>query len=268
MNKEDLLILKDQLKALCLEVGAYQLENLGREDLIVDSKSSSVDLVTEIDKGSEEMIIDFISKHYPTHGILAEESGMTTNTSDYLWVIDPVDGTTNYAHGYPLFAISIGLQYKGSSLLGVIYLPYLKDFFWAIKEAGAYLDDKPIHVSHKKTLETSIITTGFPYNKKTSPNNNLDYFSLIMPQVGGIRRSGSACVDLVNVACGRMEAYFEMYLNPWDFIAGQLIIQEAGGICTYRELDGKYSILATNPDIRDELKDQLQKISTAHYPMD
>ncbi len=267
MNKENLFRLKDQLNTLCKEVGAYQLENLGREDLIVESKTSSVDLVTEIDKGSEEKIINFIKKHYPSHGILAEESGMSTTDSEYLWIIDPVDGTTNYAHGYPLFAISIGLQFKGHTILGVIYLPYLKDFFWAIDGCGAYLHDKPIHVSKKKSLESSIITTGFPYNKKTSKNNNLDYFGKIMPQVCGIRRSGSACVDLVNIACGRMEGYFEMYLNPWDFVPGQLIIHEAGGICTSKELDGRYSVLATNPYIREELISQLKLISCDHYPM-
>lgn len=267
MNKAQLYTLKDQLHELVKIVGAYQLENLGRRDLAIDSKSSTVDLVTEVDKHSEDMIIAFIDEHYPDHAVLAEESGLSTKESDYLWIIDPVDGTTNYAHGYPMFAISIGLQYKGDSLIGVIYMPYMDDLFWAIKGEGAYLNEKAIEVSHHSTLENSIVVTGFPYDKKTSKNNNLDYFGRIMPNVRGIRRSGSACVDLASVACGRVEAYFEMYLNPWDFIPGQLIIREAKGICEVKSLRGRYSIMASNPYMRQELKEHLLTVSDEDYPL-
>ena len=267
MNLEQLYTIKNQLQELTQQVGTYQLDNLGRRDLVTHSKTSSVDLVTEVDQHSEKMIIQYIETHFPSHSILAEESGETLREADYQWIIDPVDGTTNYAHGFPLFAISIGLTFKGETLLGVIYLPYLKDFFWAIHGEGAYLGHERIQVSDRKTLESSIIVTGFPYNKKTTKDNNLNYFGKVMPQVGGIRRSGSACVDLVFVASGRTEGYFEMYLNPWDFVPGQLIIREAGGICEVRPLRGRYSILATNPHIRGELKSLLESVSSDDYPM-
>lgn len=265
MKKNELLALKDQLQQLATTVGAYQVENLGRKDLIINSKSSAVDLVTEVDKKSEEMIIAFIEENYPDHAILAEESGMTNKESDYMWVIDPVDGTTNYAHGYPLFAISIGLSFKGDIILGTIYMPYMKDFFWAIKGHGAFLGNEPITVSSNKTLEASIIATGFPYNKKTSVHNNLDYFAEVMPNVCGIRRSGSACVDLVNIASGRIDGYFEMYLNPWDYLPGQLLVREAGGICEVRLVREKYSIIATNPYIRKELTDRIFSVGQDDY---
>lgn len=265
MNNQELYELKDKLEDLCIRVGQYQMDNLGRRDLIIDSKSSAVDLVTEVDKKSEELIIDFINRTYTNHSILAEESGSTETQSDYLWIIDPVDGTTNYAHGYPMFAISIGLKYKEDMILGCIYMPALKEFYWAIKGQGAFVNDKPIRVSDALTLEQSIVATGFPYNKKTSPDNNLDYFGRIMPLLGGVRRSGSACVDLVSVACGRIDGYFEMYLNPWDFLPGQLIVHEAGGLVETRLVRGRYSIVATNNKIHKELRREIAAVKTSDY---
>ena len=268
MNTEEVYKIKKQIHKLVKELGIYQLENLGRHDLKVDSKSSEVDLVTEVDKESEKKIIAFIKKNFPEHGILGEESGrsIANQNSDYLWIIDPVDGTTNYAHGYPLFSIAIALQYKQETLLGSIYIPYIDEFYWAIKGEGAYLNEQPIHVSSHKKLETALLATGFPYNKKTTKNNNLDYFSKIMPNVGGVRRSGSACVDLAFVASGRTEGYFEMYINQWDFIAGQLMVREAGGICNSKPLGEKYAVVATNSYIMEELVEQLYSVSDRDYP--
>lgn len=265
MNNKELYGLKDELEDLCISVGAYQMDNLGRRDLVIDSKSSVVDLVTEVDKQSEELIIDFITTNFRDHSILAEESGSTDNDSDYMWIIDPVDGTTNYAHGYPMFAISIGLQFKGEMILGCIYMPALKEFYWAIKGEGAFVNRKPIRVSDALTLEASVVATGFPYNKKTSPHNNLDYFARIMPQLGGVRRSGSACVDLVSLAGGRIDGYFEMYLNKWDFLPGQLIVHEAGGLVETRLVRDKYSIVATNNKIHEELRREIAAVKTTDY---
>jgi len=265
METKQLYKLKDQLHELCIKVGKYQMDNLGNRELAIDQKSSSMDLVTEVDKASEVMIIDFIRSNFSNHNILAEESGMIEADSPYRWIIDPVDGTTNYAHGYPMFAISIGVEYQGSMILGCIYMPALKEFYWAIKGQGAFVNDRPIRVSENKTLEYSIVATGFPYNKKTSEHNNLKYFGLIMPQLGGVRRSGSACVDLVSVASGRIDGYFEMYLNPWDYLPGQLIIQEAGGQCSVKFVRDKYSIIAGNNYIYQEIKDQVHSISHVDY---
>ena len=265
MNKKELYELKDQLRGLTKEVGAYQMANLGRKDLVIDEKSTSVDLVTEVDKASENKIIDFIHNNYPEHSILAEESGKTDKESDYTWIIDPVDGTTNYAHGYPLFAISIGVKHHDEMIIGTIYLPALDEFYWSIKGEGAYMNEDRIHVSHAKTLEKSVVATGFPYNKKTSPHNNLDYISHIIPQLGGVRRSGSACVDLVSVAMGRFDGYFEMYLNPWDYLPGQLLVREAGGYCEVRYVREMYSIVCTNGIITHELRGEIEKIGTEDY---
>lgn len=265
MTTKELYDLKHQLHDLAKKVGAYQMANLGRRDLIIESKSSVVDLVTEVDKASEEQIIDFIRDHYPSHSILAEESGKTDKESDYTWIIDPVDGTTNYAHGYPMFAISVGLKYLNEMIIGTIYMPALDEFYWAIKGEGAFVNNKSIQVSVIPTLERSIVATGFPYNKKTSPHNNIDYFSRIAPLLGGVRRSGSACVDLVGVASGRLDGYFELYLNPWDYLPGQLIVREAGGYCEVRYVREKYSIVCTNGTITEELIGEITSVGTGDY---
>lgn len=270
MNLEELYKIKNHIHELVKEVGQYQLENLGRQDLEIDKKSSAVDLVTEVDKESERRIIHYIESHFPDHAILGEETGMTTTNHDskFLWVIDPVDGTTNYAHGYPLFSIAVALQYNQRTIFGSVYIPYMDDYFWAIQGEGAYLNSEPVHVSTQTTLETSIIATGFPYNKKTSPDNNLNYFKKIMPLVGGVRRTGSACIDLAFVASGRAEGFFEMSLSPWDFIAGQLIVQEAGGVCLTKPLRERYAVVAANSYICKELIQNLSSVSTLDYPID
>lgn len=265
MTSKELYTLKHDLHDLCKSVGAYQMLNLGRRDLIIDAKSTSVDLVTEVDKGSEKVLIEFIQANYPTHSILAEESGVTDKESDYTWIIDPVDGTTNYTHGYPLFAISIGLRYLEEMIIGCIYMPALDEFYWSIKGEGAYVNDQQIHVSTIPLLGNSIVSTGFPYNKKTSPHNNLNYFNRLCPLIGGVRRSGSACVDLVSLACGRIDGYFELYLNPWDFLPGQLIVREAGGYCEVRYVREKYTIVGTNGCITDELRGHLEAVGTEDY---
>ena len=265
MTLKELYDVKHQLHDLAKKIGAYQMANLGRRDLIIGSKSTVVDLVTEVDKASEDEIILFIKNQYPDHSILAEESGMTDKESPYTWIIDPVDGTTNYAHGYPMFAISIGLQYKGDMIIGTIYMPALDEFYWAIKGEGAFVNNKPINVSEVKTLEQSVVATGFPYNKKTSPHNNIDYFSRIAPLLGGVRRSGSACVDLVSVASGRIDGYFELSLNPWDYLPGQLIVREAGGDCEVRYVRDQYSIVCTNGIITNELRGEIKAVGTEDY---
>ena len=265
MNLSELIALKDDLRNLTAEIGSYQLANLGRDDLVSSSKSSSVDLVTEVDQESERRIIRFIKERYPDHAILAEESGSHESDSEYTWIIDPVDGTTNYAHGYPMFCIAIGLQHKEENILGTIHLPFFQEFYWAIKGEGAYCNEKRIHVSRRDTLKSSILVTGFPYNKAETEHNNLKYFNHLMPKLAGIRRSGSACFDLVHVACGRLEGYFEMYLNQWDYEPGKLIVEEAGGKCSIKPLRGRFSTVATNGLIHELLRTELHLISKEDY---
>lgn len=261
----ELINLEQEINALCLEVGRYQMKNLGNRSLERFEKTNAIDVATEVDLRSEEMIIAFIRSKYPDHNILAEESGESNQESKYTWIIDPVDGTTNYAHGYPLFAISIGVKYEDEMFLGCIYLPALNLFYSAIKGQGATCNGESIYTSSVKTLDQAVMVTGFPYHKKTTANNNLDYFSAMMPEVAGIRRSGSACFDLVHVAHGRLEAYFEMYLNQWDIRPGILIVEEAGGKAKVIKKGKSYNVVATNAYLHEVLVTKLNSVRQGDY---
>lgn len=226
LNKQETL---EKAKIWVKEVGEIQLEKLGKKNININIKSGKIDLVTEMDKLSEKILIEKIKKSHPEHSILSEESGMRDNNSDYRWIIDPLDGTTNYAHGFPVFSISVALKYKEEVILGVVYVPKLDELFFAIKDEGAYLNGERIKVSNTKKLEKSLLATGFPYDRAIDSNNNLKYFNQLVTKVRGIRRTGSAAFDLCNVAAGRFDGYWELKLNPWDVAAGVLIVREAGG---------------------------------------
>ncbi len=213
--------------------GAFLKQNLGKVKNIERKGGEEKNLVTEIDKGSEAIIIGEIKKHFPSHDILAEESGKThAAKSDYRWIIDPLDGTTNFTHGFPVFCVSIGLEHKGVLELGVIYDPNTDELFSAERGKGAFLNGKRIRVSQAETLSTSLLVTGFPYNIKENPHRAVERFVAFLMKAQAVRRMGSAALDLAYVACGRFDGFWEVALHPWDMAAGVLIVEEAGGRVT------------------------------------
>ncbi len=217
-----------------------------------------IDLVTNADKESEVFIINKISKRFPDHQILCEESNtINDGVGDYKWIIDPLDGTTNFSHDYPLFGISVALEYKGKIILGVVYDPLHKELFYALKGGGAYLNGKEIKVSKIDSLNKSLVATGFGYDIRYNPGKSIDYFAAMLLKTQAMRRDGSAALDLCYVACGRFEAFYELRLFPWDVAAGSLIVEEAGGkITNYKgNLCNIYEreILASNSLIHNEI---------------
>jgi len=193
-----------------------------------------IDPVTIADKNSQEAIVNNIKQYFPLHNIIAEEkdTNLKSNESDYCWIIDPLDGTVNYIHGVPNFAVSIGLKYKEEIICGVIYAPALKEMFVGQKDKGAFLNNKKIHVSNIKDMIKALPVTGFPYYVKEKPNRVLKNFKNIMLETQGLRRLGSAALDLAYVACGRFDFFWEEGLKPWDIAAGTVIVKEAGGKIT------------------------------------
>ena len=212
------------------EAGALLRDRLGtRIDI---SHKGSINLVTDVDLASEKLIREAISTYYPRHEILAEEGGLTENKSEYRWIVDPLDGTTNYAHGYPVFCVSIALEHKGEVMLGVVYDPMREELFAAERGGGAALNNRPIRVSRIDDLTQSILSTGFPYDIKTSKLTNLDHWANFALNAQALRRDGAAALDLCYVACGRYDGFWELNLSPWDTAAGALIVTEAGGRAT------------------------------------
>jgi myo-inositol-1(or 4)-monophosphatase len=192
-----------------------------------------INLVTDADRAAEQCIIDHIRARFPTHRFLAEERGRVEETpSPYRWIIDPLDGTTNFAHGYPAYCVSIGLEHNGRCMLGVVVDPSRDELFTAIEHGGARLNGRPIHVSPTMTLDGSLLVTGFAYDIRDTPRNNLDHFAKFALKAQGLRRTGSAALDLCYVAAGRFDGFWEVRLNPWDMAAGSVMVREAGGRLT------------------------------------
>jgi myo-inositol-1(or 4)-monophosphatase len=190
----------------------------------------TVNLVTDADRRSEQVIIEAILAKFPDHRILAEEGGQHTHgDSPFQWIIDPLDGTTNFAHGYPAYCVSIGIEYEGRGLLGVVYDPSRDELFWGERGSGALLNNAPIRVSQTATLNQALLVTGFAYDIRVSPDNNLNYFNRFAVRAQGLRRTGTAALDLCYVACGRFDGFWELKLKPWDTAAGSVILLEAGG---------------------------------------
>jgi myo-inositol-1(or 4)-monophosphatase len=222
--------------------GAVIIRNLGRLDsLSVQSKQRN-DFVSEVDHQAERAIIDVLRKAYPDHGILAEESGARPGNG-YEWIIDPLDGTTNFLHGFPQFAVSIALRHNGRMEQGIIYDPLRQELFAATRGSGATLNDRRIRVSRRTKLEGSLLGTGFPFKSQQHLTAYLDMFRALFPQTAGIRRAGSAALDLAYVASGRLDGFWEIGLSIWDMAAGVLLIQEAGGISG--DLSGGHEHLET-----------------------
>ena len=221
----------EEIKGWCREVGEYQLDNFQKR-IDVSSKEQKINLVSEVDEKSEEMLLEAINSAYPDHAVLAEEGGAEEGDSDYRWVVDPLDGTVNYVHGLPIFAISLALFLGEKAELAVIYLPCEDTLYTARRGQGSYRQDERLEVSSSDNLATSLLATGFPYDHQDESDEVLGYFSRILPEVGGIRRSGSAVYDLCQVARGTFAGFWEIKLEPWDIAAGALIVKEAGGLVT------------------------------------
>jgi myo-inositol-1(or 4)-monophosphatase len=211
------------------EAGALLMEYF-RQHVAIEYKGDA-DLVTIADRKSEALIRERIREHWPTHDILGEEGGLQDTGSDYRWYVDPLDGTTNFAHGFPVFCVSMALEYKGNRIAGVIYDPTRDELFAAEQGSGAYLDDERIRVSKTANLAECLVATGFPSHKRHK-NPNIFFYHQITLRTHGVRRAGSAALDLCCVACGRFDGFWEFNLNPWDTAAGVLIVQEAGGKVT------------------------------------
>jgi len=195
----------------------------------VDHKGA-VDLVTDTDRRCERTIVEIITKEFPDHSILAEEeTRLEHDDSSYRWIIDPLDGTTNFAHGYPHFCVSIGLEWNGEVILGLVYDPLRRECFQAIKGQGATLNGEPIHCSAVTEIDNALLATGFPYDRRDHADYYLSFFRAFLTRCQGIRRNGSAALDLCYVACGRIDGYWELKLKPWDVAAASLIVTEAGG---------------------------------------
>ena len=228
--------------------GEVTLRYFRSHDLKSVTKQNDFDVVTEADKASERLIIDSIRREFPTHSILSEESGSdTVADSEWLWVIDPLDGTTNFNQGLPVYSISIALQHNGETVVGVVYAPYLGEMFHAAKGEGAFLNGKKLHCSENDRLSTMVTATGMPYDRDRHPDNNLDNIARVSMQVRGIRRMGSAAIDLAYTAAGYFDAYWELNLNLWDIAAGALLVREAGGIVESIRTDRNQSIMAGSP---------------------
>lgn len=215
------------------DAGQILLEKFGRKINI--SLKGDINLVTEADLASEKLIIERIRSYYPKHAILAEESGdavLLDGVNKWKWIIDPLDGTTNFAHGYPCFCVTLALEHDGEIVVGVTFDPTRNELFAAEKGKGAALNNKPIRVSETEKLSDALIVTGFPYNFKEKPDfaRHLTDFLL---HSRGVRRDGSAAIDMAYVACGRFDGFWEEGLNPWDVAAGLLLIEEAGGQVSY-----------------------------------
>ena len=217
----------------------------------------AVNLVTDFDKRSQELIFSHLSAWFPDHDFLAEEDLCEQRGSDFRWIIDPIDGTTNYAHNFPIFCVSIALEWKSKVICGVIYDPMRDEMFSAISGKGSQLNGQGIRISTNGDLDKSLLATGFPYDIRESEVNNIDHFANFATRVQAIRRCGSAALDLCYVACGRFDGFWELKLSPWDVAAGVLIVEESGGSVTDFQGDqtsiyGK-DLLASNGLIHEQM---------------
>ncbi|RPI83386.1 MAG: inositol monophosphatase [Chloroflexi bacterium] len=245
-----------ELERLACKAGEILRRGYGKDHRI--SYKSAIDLVTEVDRESEDYLLKEILQRYPHHQVMAEESGLKEGESSCRWYIDPLDGTVNYAHGIPIFAVAIAFSERNELRLGVVYDPMRDECFSAEKGKGARLNGESIHVSDAAALSNALLVTGFPYDIQTNQQNNLNHYIKFSMVSQGVRRLGSAALDLCYVACGRFDGYWEIRLNAWDIAAGGLIAAEAGATVTNIQGEGKYlrtpfSILAANPAIHEQM---------------
>jgi myo-inositol-1(or 4)-monophosphatase len=239
------------------EAGAVELRRFFNGDFIISNKEGVNNLVTEADHAAEKAIMGVIQAQYPDHFILSEETGEIAQDSPFKWIIDPIDGTVNFANGIPICCVSIGVEHEGKMILGAVYNPFINEFFFAEKGLGATMNDKKISVSNKTELIKSSLVTGFPYTYLDAPNGPLQVFEKLIRKGVPVRRLGSAAIDLCWVAAGRFDGFYEHKLQAWDSAAGFLMVEEAGGKVT--DFTGAYyspyqpHLLATNGKIHNEL---------------
>jgi myo-inositol-1(or 4)-monophosphatase len=243
--------------------GDIIMDNLGRLSKADVRTKKDFDFVTKVDRSSEESIMKTIRERYPGHRFLTEES-LKEGPGGYRWIIDPLDGTTNYIHGYPMFSVSIALEHEGEVVLGVVFDPLRGELFHALKREGAFLNGAQIHVSGTTALERSLIATGFPFRAKEMTDHYLGAFRAVFEKVSDIRRAGSAALDLAYVAVGRAEGFFELRLSPWDIAAGSLLVTEAGGAVTDFGGGGDYlstgNVIAGNGAVHPMLLETIAKV--------
>ncbi|MDO8643616.1 MAG: inositol monophosphatase family protein [bacterium] len=254
--------MRQAIRSLALQMGKIQMRGLGKLHRV--RFKGEINPVTEIDERCERLFVREIRKKFPTHSILGEESGRHDFESDYRWIVDPLDGTVNYSHAYPLFCVSIGLTYRGEIVLGVVYEPNLDEFFFAEKGKGARLNGKRIHVSKTAPLKKALLATGFAYNVGKKADSSVKQFRDFVLHAQAVRRDGVAAVDLAYVACGRFDGFWELGLEPWDIAAGILLVKEAGGKVSHFnkslvQLDSK-EILASNGHIHQDMIQVLKKV--------
>lgn len=246
-----------------LKAGSYQRHRFA-SPVSIELKGDK-DLVTEVDRESERLIVDHLQSSFPDHAILAEEGSCRQTGSSLRWVIDPVDGTTNFAHSFPWFCVSIALEAEGELVAGVIYNPIYDELFTAAKGEGAFLNGRRLRVSGNSPLRESLLGTGFPYDCAQDPVNNFDNFMAFQRAARGIRRAGAAALDLAAVAAGRLDGFWELKLKPWDMAAGVLLVREAGGMVSgfdgssYSIFHG--SVLASNGLIHGEMVAMLDRVA-------
>ena len=245
------------------EAGSILMQHFGKISSI-EQKSTDIDLVTIADTESEFFILDQIQTVYPNHHIISEESEITEGNSEYRWVIDPLDGTTNFVHNFPIFSVSIALQFNKETIIGIVYNPIYNQCFHAVVGEGAFLNKKPIKPTSTKTLSKSLLVTGFPYAHDKRWELGFDIFKDFYARNQGMRRLGAASLDLCFVAMGRMDGFYEFHLKPWDVCAGELILRESGGKTS--DWDGKNPmpfsgerILASNGEIHQAMSEVLMQ---------
>ncbi|MBA3976520.1 MAG: inositol monophosphatase [Candidatus Solibacter sp.] len=226
------------------------------------------DLVTEADRASEKLVVERLHSYFPAHSVLGEEGGLRDNRSEYCWYVDPLDGTTNFAHGYPMFNVTLALEHNGEMACGVIFDPLRQEMFAAELGGGAFLNGRRIHVSKAAKLEEALLATGFP-SRKRHESVNVHFFHQVSMVTHGVRRGGSAALDLAYTACGRLDGFWEFGLNPWDMAAGLLIVREAGGRTTDMKggaaaLDGAH-IAVSNAAIHDQLVELFGEVYEGRY---
>jgi myo-inositol-1(or 4)-monophosphatase len=246
----------DKVIYIAREAGEVLRNGFGK-NFEVEYKTNVANLVTEYDKKSEKVIIDFIKKEFPSHSVLAEESGSHKSSDEYLWVIDPLDGTTNFAHGLPIFSVSIGVQKKGEMVYGVVYDVMRDAMYSAEKGSGAFCNGRKISVSTNDDLHKSVLVTGFPYNVHENPDFAYERFTAFLRVARAVRRLGSAAIDMAYVAQGVFDGFWEVSLNAWDMAAGIVLVEEAGGKITDFEgnpttIFGK-QILASNGKVHESM---------------
>lgn len=267
-NKNDLSSLVQLAEALA-EAGGSVLKTFWGKTYHSRDKEQVGNIVTEADEASEKQIFSLLKKECPQHQILSEESGaLNKGSSDYLWIIDPLDGTVNYSHQYPIVSVSVALAHKGKVVIGIVYNPILNEWFQAVRGQGAYFNEQPLSVSKVDCIEKSLLATGFAYDRRETKDNNYAEFSHLTNESQGVRRGGSAALDLAYVAAGKFDGYWERGIQPWDVAAGSLLVEEAGGkVSGYdgSRLDlNSGRILASNALLHEKLITELKKVKECY----